>query len=528
MEQDTPYHTLMSAWHTAVFVQDNYRVTERLTLNLGLRWDIDTPPVESSNLTAAFVPGQQSTEVPSAPLGMVFPGDAGIARGIVSTKFHHISPRVGLAWDPFGDGKTAIRAGAGLFYGTTSGNEWNQPGNAQPYAVRQTFGSVNSMSNPYATTMVNGTVSSFPTGDIFPYTYNPKSPKFLTPASIESIGPNVQWPYQYQFNLAVQRQLPLRVSLTAAYVGTLSHDVPTMIDDNYAPYVPGIAGENSGQTGPGGYAARRPYDPGTGPGSLGQNIFLVTNQTANYHSLQIAANRPLTHNIMINGFYVWSHALQSSNESAIGQMTAQDFANLWEEKGPMDADRRSVAAISGTWNINYYGGSNFFMKQVVNGWTIAPIVYLNSGGPFEITTGSTKNFDSNGHNRPNAAPGVSPFLDPHRCRICATGSVLSEWFNTLAFMPNGPGLGIGPGGADGNVGRDSLIGPGYRDIDMGLFRNITFEHGVVFQLRAEATNAFNMVSLANPTASLSSGNNGKITSAAGTSRLIQLGGRLTF
>jgi hypothetical protein len=95
-------------------------------------------------------------------------------------------------------------------------------------------------------------------------------------------------------------------------------------------------------------------------------------------------------------------------------------------------------------------------------------------------------------------------------------------------MPNGPGLGIGPGGADGNVGRDSLIGPGYRDIDMGLFRNITFEHGVVFQLRAEATNAFNMVSLANPTASLSSGNNGKITSAAGTSRLIQLGGRLTF
>ena len=115
MEQDTPYHTLMSAWHTAVYAQDNYRMTRRFTANLGLRWDIDTPPVESSNLTDAFVPGQQSTVVPGAPQGMVFPGDTGIGRGIVSTKLHHIAPRLGFAWDPWGDGKTAIRAGAGIF-----------------------------------------------------------------------------------------------------------------------------------------------------------------------------------------------------------------------------------------------------------------------------------------------------------------------------------------------------------------------------------------------------------------------------
>ena len=166
MEQDTPYHTLMSAWHTAVFLQDNYRITPRLTANLGVRWDIDTPPVESSNLTAAFVPGQQSTVVPSAPLGMLFPGDKGVARGIVTTKFHHVAPRIGFAWDPFGDGKTAVRAGAGVFYGTTSGNEWNQPGNAQPFAIRQTFNSIASLSNPY------GNPASFPNGDPFPYIYN--------------------------------------------------------------------------------------------------------------------------------------------------------------------------------------------------------------------------------------------------------------------------------------------------------------------------------------------------------------------
>jgi len=547
MEQDTPYHTLMSAWHTALFVQDNFRITPRFTANLGVRWDIDTPPVESSNLTAAFIPGKagltsnggaggtESTVVPSAPEGMFFPGDSGVARGIITTKYHHIAPRVGFAWDPFGNGKTAIRAGAGVFYGTTSGNEWNQPGNANPYAVRQTFTSVNSMDNPYATTMVNGAASAFPTGDPFPYTYNPKSPRFLVPASIESIGTNVQWPYIYQFNLAVQRQLPLQVALTAAYVGTLSRDVPTMVDGNYAPYVPGISGEGSGSTGTGGTNARRPYDQNSaGTGTLGQNIFLITNQTANYNSLQIMASRPLTHNVMVSGFYVWSHALQSSNESAIGQMTAQDFNNLWEEIGPMDADRRNVATITGRWDIDYYHGSNFFMKQVVNGWTIAPIWVMQSGSPFSVTTGSDKNDDSANANRPDLVAGTNAFLDPHRSRPVAA----AEWFNTEAFIANGPGVagGIGPGGADGNAPRDYLRNPGYRDVDLGLFRDIHFAEGITFQLRGEATNAFNLVSLNGPGSSgppstaggtPSSSSFGVITGAA-SPRIIQVGGRLTF
>lgn len=547
MEQDTPYQTLMSAFHTAVFFQDNYRITPRFTANLGIRWDIDTAPVESLNHTAAFIPskaaltgtpgstGTVSTVVPSAPAGMFFPGDPGIGRGIVGTKYHHIAPRIGFAWDPWGDGKTAVRAGAGVFYGTTSGNEWNQPGNANPYAVRQTFGSVRSASDPYNPQMINGSASSFPNGDPFPYVYNPSSPRFLLPASIESIGTNMQWPYIYQFNLAVQRQLPGQISLTTAYVGTLSRDVPTMTDGNYAPYVPGIAGENTGSSGTGGYNARRPYDQNsTGTGTLGQNIFLITNQTASYHSLQVAANRPLTHNLMLNGFYVWSHAIQSSNESAIGQMTAQDFANLWEEKGPMDADRRSIATISGTWKVDYFHGSNFFLKEIVNGWTISPIWYMQSGQPLEITTGSNKNDDSENHNRPNLVPGTSAFLDPHRPRQTA----VKEWFNPEAFVANGPGVtgGIGPGGADGNTPRDYLRAPGYRDVDLGLFRDISFERGIVLQIRGESTNAFNLVSLSGPGTSgvpntvggaPTSGSIGVITGAS-SPRIMQVGARLTF
>lgn len=521
MEQDTPYHTLTSTWYYAFFLQDTYRVTPKLTLNLGLRYDVQTSPVEAQDLTATFVPNVQSTRVPSAPLGMLFPGDKGVPRGIVDTRYHHISPRIGIAWDPFGDGKTAIRAGAGLFYGSVAGNEWNQPGNAQPFAVRQTFPNINSFTNIYAPTLSNGAASSFPTGDVFPYTYNPSSPRFLSAAGIETIAQGYQWPLVYQFNAAVQRQLPHNVSTTVAYVGTLTRHMPYFEDANYAPYQVGATSSNVN--------SRRPYDnnPALGP-TLSSITYLESRETASYHSLQISASRPLTRNLLLNGFFVWSHNIESVNPDGDGLGTAQDFDNLWEEKGPADNDRRNVANISAMWNLDYYRGSSMVLKQVVNGWTISPIVSMQSGAPFEITTGSNKNLDSSNHNRPNLVAGAHPFLDPNRCRLCAGGTA-SKWFNTAAFTANGPGAagGIGPGGADGNVSRDFLIGPGYRDIDLGVLRDFRFERGVVFQLRGEATNAFNFVNLNNPTASLSSGNNGKITAAA-TPRLIQVGARLTF
>jgi Carboxypeptidase regulatory-like domain len=506
MEQDVPYHGLMSDWHTAFFVQDTYRISPRLTANLGLRWDIDLPPVESSNLTSTFVPNVQSTVVPSAPLGLLYPGDKGVPRGIVDLRWHHISPRIGLAVDPFGDGKTALRAAAGVFYGSVSGNEWNQPANAQPFAIRQTFNSITSLTNVY------GNPASFPTGDPFPYIYSPSAPRFLPAASVETIAQNVQWPLVYQINASAQRQLPLNISLLTAYVGTLSHDLPIMIDDNYAPYAPGASTSQTSIN------ARRPYDPGV----LGQNVFLISNQTASYHSLQISGQRRMTSNLTLNGFYVLSHSFQSSNESAVGQATAQDFAHLEEERGPTDNDRRHMAGLSGIWNLEYYKGSNFVVRQLANHWTISTIATLYSGAPVNITTGSNRNFDSANANRPNLVPGVNAFLDPHRARAVAAAA----WFDTAAFTPNGPGLGTGPFGADGNTGRDYLRAPGYRDVDLGIFRNFSIER-FTLQIRGEATNAFNMVSLNAPTANLASTLNGKITSAA-SPRLIQVGARLTF
>jgi hypothetical protein len=257
----------------------------------------------------------------------------------------------------------------------------------------------------------------------------------------------------------------------------------------------------------------------------------------------------------LSGFYVWSHALESSEPVENGGASFQDWGYLGkaftssnnlmgalgggvaEEYGDMNTNQDSKAVISGMWNIDYFHGSNKIVKEVLNGWAINSILYASSGTPFSVSTGSNKNLDSQGSSRPDyVVGGPSPKLSPHRCRICgATGqsqtSVVTAWFNNAAYMANGPGVagGIGPGGADGNVGRNTLIGPGLKDMDAGLFRNVTFERGVAFQFRAEISNVMNWVSLNGPSAgNITSGTQGTITGAQGTQRIIQLGGRLTF
>ena len=454
-----------------------------------------------------------------------------------------------------------------------------------PFSLRNGFGNETSMTNIYNV----GFPSTAPGGGIFPYTYTPSAPKFYPSQSIEAIPSTFKDSSVYQFNLSVQRQLPYKISVTTAYVGTLGRHLSSFLDANYAPYST-VANSSTCGTPPcplvGGLATtaasqeqRRQWDAGINltPGTLSGITYLISDQTSNYNGLQISATKSMSHGFSISGFYVWSRALESSNPVENGGMNMQDpgvlgkpftAANdhgmldqnsnpivgggLQEERGLMDANHDNNAAFSGMWNIDYYRGSNKIVKQIVNGWTISPVIYLISGGPFTVSTGSNKNFDTAGQSRPNGVPGVSPKLDPHRCRVCgfsgqSPNSVLTQWFNGTysasvttvaqaqaagqAFLLNGPGQpgGIGPGGADGNVGRDSLIGPGLKDMDAGLLRNIKFYRDTTFQFRAEVTNVMNWVNLSNPSSgNITSGSQGNITGAAGTQRIIQLGGRLTF
>jgi hypothetical protein len=510
MEQDTTDKAIANSWYYAFFAQDDFRVNPRLTLNLGLRYDFQTPPTDDGqNRELTFSPGVQSRVIPYAPVGLLFVGDPGVTRGTIGMRFHHISPRVGLAFDPIGDGKTSVRAAFGVFYGAVGGNEWEATSNGVPFSLRQTYSSIQSLTNVY------GNPASFPNGNPFPYYYNPKNAVFLPSSNVIGTALNFQWPYSYQTNLSVQRQLPGNASLTVAYVGAFSHNVPFQTDANYPTYTPGAT---SSQTS---INSRRPYDPG----QLGEITLQTSSQTASYNALQISATKRMSRSFSLNGFYVWSNSFVSAEPTtaAGGNVETQNFGNLSEERGPSDYDQRHAASISGLWNLSYYRGDNHFIGGVLNGWEITPIISLNSGTPLNITTGSDANADGYNTDRPNLVAGVNPFLSARRSRSVAA----AEWFNTAAFVPNAPGAGIGPYGADGNTPRDFLRNPGYRDIDLGIFRTVNIWENVKLQVRGEATNAFNLVSLSPPTATLSSGNDGKITSATAP-RQIQIGARLTF
>ena len=538
MEQDTNIEAVTNSWYYGFFFQDNYRATPKLTLNLGMRYDFQTPPTDNGlNRESTFVPGSRSTVFPSAPAGMLFPGDAGVTRGITGIRFHHVSPRFGLAYDPFGDGKTAIRAAGGIFYGAISGNEWNATSNFAPFALRQSGLTVASLTNIYGAKLADGGATAFPTGTSpFPYIYKPGSyPSTAVFGALNEAGQSLgfQSPLTYQFNVSVQRQLPGDASVMIAYVGSLSHDLPLQFDVNYDAWAPGAttttANENS----------RRPYDVG----QLASVLDLQSTQTASYHSLQISANKRMSHHLTLSGFYVWGHDMWSAppqGESDTATDVPQDYTTMAGERSPTDNDIKNMASISGIWDISYYRGPNKWVGGVVNGWQISPIVTLNSGLPINLMSGADNNADGNSTtDRPNYVVGQNPYLSPHRGRFAEA----AEWFNTAAFVANGPGIpgGIGPGGADGAVARNSMRAPGYRDIDLGLFRSFKLWERTELQFRAEATNAFNMVSLGTPTLSSPATVNsagaitkaasttfGEITSAQGVPRQIQLGARLTF
>jgi outer membrane receptor protein involved in Fe transport len=488
-EQDAPTNKADDGWYYGLFAQDNYNVTKRLTLNLGLRYDLQLPFVDPHNQKLAFVPGKQSVVIAAAPLGLLFPGDPGVSRGIIPASKTHFSPRLGFALDPLGDRKTAIRGGFGLYYDSVGENEWDQSADRQPFAARQIFNNVKSLVNPY------GNIAG---GSPFPFVFSPANPRFILPASVTGINTAFQWPYTYQMNLSVQRQITPNTTATAAYVGSLTHRLPFVVDTNYPIFGPSATSNNVDQ--------RRPIEPGT----LSSVLLTSSIGNASYHSLQVSVEKRMSHNFLINGSYVYSKTLDTLADDGTA---AQDMDNLGLERGRSDLDQRHAMVLSTVWNWNYFHGARI-LQQVLNGWTLSTITSIHSGSPFTVTSGQDNNLDGVNNDRPNLV-GVAQ-LDPHRSRTVAS----QEWFNPAAFVANGTGQ-------DGDAGRNILDAPGSKGVDVAFFRSFGFRERAFLQVRSEFTNFFNIVNLSAPNGSLNSANVGKIT-GAGTMRQIQLGLRLTF
>jgi len=496
MNQDAPVLALANFFTGALFAQDDWKVTPRLTLNLGLRWDVQQAPTDPQDKEATFKLGVQSKILPAtAPTGLLVVGDPGVGRGIVSTPLTHFSPRLGLAWDPFGDGKTSIRAAAGLFYGSVSGNEWNSTSNFQPFAVRQQFPNVTSLTNPYGA--LPGGVSPFP------FIYSPSSPRFILPAAIYGVAADFRWPYTYQLNFSVERQIRKDLIVTAAYVGSLAHRLPLAIDLNYPFYNSTATSANVN--------SRRPID--TNVLSTIQSVESVMN--TNYHGLQITVEKRMGQHFSAKGFYTFSKAIEGATlENSTVAGGVEDFRNIALDRGRSDFDRRHVSVTSLIWDLSYFDKTNRFLNTVVNGWQLSSIITLQSGLPFNVTTGTDVNLDGNNNDRANITG--NPYLDPNRSRAAVTAA----WFNTDVFKVPGAGT-------DGNTQRNLLTGPGSKIVDLALARTFKIRERLSLQARGEATNAFNLVNLSNPTGSMNSSLFGQIRSAR-EMRQLQVSLRLTF
>ncbi len=582
MSQDVPVYANANYWNFGAFLQDDWRILPRLTLNLGVRYDIQTAPVDTQRRTLNFSPGVQSTAVPTAPLGTLFVGDAGVPEGGARTQYEHFSPRLGLAWQPFENGRTIIHAGGGIFFGSISGNVFEFPSNGLPFSGRPSYSKVISVADPYSSDpseFCANAAGGCTTGTSpYPYVYNPTNVKFFTtPTPIIAFDPNLKWPRIYQFNFGIQQQLTQALAFSATYVGSLSRELPIFNDINYPVFnvtAAGASGASCATTQTQNNCAyanttgtlnnRRPLNNSVATAGTGFNAatprysavqVIGSTESANYHGLQITAEQRLTAHFSIKGFYVWSKTLQSEPLDSTGNTgnsaatAPEDNTLKYLDKQRSDFDQRHTAVISFVYKPKY-GFSNRLVRGVVNGWTVTSIIRVQSGLPYNITTGSDSNQDGMNNDRPNLAPGGSlRNNDVGHSRQAAmlnwvSASNFCQYNNATAVYANGsstqtgsvpacPQNGAGPAGSDGTVRANSLDAPGRRAIDASLFRDFPLYHDrVKFQLRGESTNVFNLTNLPAPTSTLSSSSfgriNGTIQFGQFSNRIIQVGGRILF
>src|SRR3954470_7592695 len=499
--QNSPISSLQYKWTPFLYFQDDWRISRRLTLNLGARWEPYIAIKDEFGQVAAFRAGQKSTVYPRAPLGYVFPGDTGIEAGVTPNRYRRFSPRIGLAFDPFGDGKTSIRAAYGIFSDTLQLVALNSNPTDQPFSYGLTTFNV-PFSNPYVNNPQSlQLLQSYmrPTT-----TAQQANQPFYLPLQVISMNPDFTSGYIQQWNANVQREFWKKVVLTVAYLGNKGTGLHVNQQLNPGIYIPGASTT-------GNIDSRRIYQ---GYQTI-QSI--QSTATSSYHSLQVSWNRRFENGFSFLGSYVWSKSIDlasSDGNSGLGNQASNPF-NWNRDKGPADFNIKHRFVTSFVWELPVFRNAKGFQRALLAGWQLNGILTLQTGNPFNVTAGVDRSFSGVGLDRPDVIGPVRTYND------APNGSKVAHFFDTTSAFAL-PAL-----GTFGNAGRNILTGPGFANLDAGLFKQIRLDESRRFELRWEVFNTLNHPNFLNPTASFSSSNFGRILSARDP-RIMQVAAKFYF
>ncbi|MEK7408286.1 MAG: TonB-dependent receptor [Acidobacteriota bacterium] len=482
-------------WDWQSFFQDDWKVHRRLTLNLGLRYELYPRFYSLRKDQQTFRPGRRSTVIPGAPLGLQFEGDPGISPSMAPLDKNNVAPRFGIAWDVTGSGKTAVRAGYGVFYSTPhadSGTYLQQ----QPFQTDITVFGIDTLVDPYA---------RFPGGTPFPPKVDPNNPFFTYPITIGWMDEFICMPYVQQYSFAIQQQIPWNASVQIAYVGNTSRKLVNTRDANQAVFVPGRSTSANVND-------RRPIMPGT----YGQISKFESSSNAHYDSLQISVDRRFANNFSILFNYTFAKSIDEVSDEDTNPVAVAlaDANNRRLDRAVSDADTRHIMNLSYIWDLPRLNSWSRWAKWTLGGWQFNGILRIRSGNAVNVTAGRDVNLDGRSTDRPNLVG--DPRLDSGRPRA----DRIRQYFNTAAFE-------LPVTGALGTAGRNLFYGPGDFNWDLALFKNFPIREAHHLTFRAEFFNFPNRVNLGNPVNTLTSANFGRILSA-GSARVTQFGLKYSF